>query len=115
MKNGKDTFQPAELQQGLAAVFRVDAVTMESANPTYSPGLRLLGVGRNQYIDLMNQCRSSKVRNLLLPHIHPLIFHMFTLVLVLVLRLAELSFIATKLLQYNIYKYSNTIYDIQKM
>lgn len=25
-------------------------------------GLRLLGIGRNQYIDLMNQCRSSKVR-----------------------------------------------------
>lgn len=24
-------------------------------------GLRLLGIGRNQYIDLMNQCRSSKV------------------------------------------------------
>ena len=24
-------------------------------------GLRLLGVGRNQYIDLMNECRSSKV------------------------------------------------------
>ncbi|GAA6096838.1 protein FAM91A1 isoform X1, partial [Tachysurus ichikawai] len=22
--------------------------------------LRLLGIGRNQYIDLMNQCRSSK-------------------------------------------------------
>ena len=28
----------------------------------FSPGLRLLGIGRNQYIDLMNQCRSSKVR-----------------------------------------------------
>ena len=26
-----------------------------------SAGLRLLGIGRNQYIDLMNQCRSSKV------------------------------------------------------
>lgn len=26
-------------------------------------GLRLLGIGRNQYIDLMNQCRSSKVGN----------------------------------------------------
>lgn len=26
-------------------------------------GLRLLGIGRNQYIDLMNQCRSSKVRS----------------------------------------------------
>jgi len=24
-------------------------------------GLRLLGIGRNQYIELMNQCRSSKV------------------------------------------------------
>lgn len=24
-------------------------------------GLRLLGIGRNQYIDIMNQCRSSKV------------------------------------------------------
>ncbi|KAB7507790.1 hypothetical protein Anas_01178, partial [Armadillidium nasatum] len=23
-------------------------------------GLRLLGIGRNQYIDLMNQCRSSR-------------------------------------------------------
>lgn len=40
-------------------------------------GLRLLGIGRNQYIDLMNQCRSSRklfrkknVRDLLpsLPH-----------------------------------------------
>lgn len=28
----------------------------------YLSGLRLLGIGRNQYIDLMNQCRSSKVR-----------------------------------------------------
>lgn len=27
----------------------------------YISGLRLLGIGRNQYIDLMNQCRSSKV------------------------------------------------------
>ena len=24
-------------------------------------GLRLLGIGRNQYIDMMNQCKSSKV------------------------------------------------------
>lgn len=29
---------------------------------SHPPGLRLLGIGRNQYIDLMNQCRSSKVR-----------------------------------------------------
>lgn len=28
-------------------------------------GLRLMGIGRNQYIDLMNQCRSSKVRTAL--------------------------------------------------
>lgn len=28
---------------------------------TIPTGLRLLGIGRNQYIDLMNQCRSSKV------------------------------------------------------
>ena len=28
-------------------------------------GLRLLGIGRNQYIDLMNECRSSKVYHLL--------------------------------------------------
>ena len=28
----------------------------------YCTGLRLLAIGRNQYIDTMNQCRSSKVR-----------------------------------------------------
>ncbi|KAK3508445.1 hypothetical protein QTP70_029433 [Hemibagrus guttatus] len=36
---------------------------MESSEDTVegvSAGLRLLGIGRNQYIDLMNQCRSSK-------------------------------------------------------
>lgn len=45
------------------------------ATPIYkSAGLRLLGIGRNQYIDLMNQCRSSRklfrkknVRDLLPP------------------------------------------------
>lgn len=32
----------------------------ELAMDPFHPGLRLLGIGRNQYIDLMNQCRSSR-------------------------------------------------------
>ncbi|ESP05147.1 hypothetical protein LOTGIDRAFT_177099 [Lottia gigantea] len=44
-----------------------DIMTQEKSydslpNFTAADCLRLLGIGRNQYIDLMNQCRSSKVR-----------------------------------------------------
>jgi len=43
----------------------------------YNAGLRLLAIGRNQYIDTMNQCRSSKV------HLLSINVHFFCVVLIL--------------------------------
>lgn len=60
-----DLFAPVSVQrlQVHGQLLRHDWVLLIYSFFHHPAGLRLLGIGRNQYIDLMNQCRSSKVRH----------------------------------------------------